>query len=970
MTSLRAIALGCTASIAFAPFAALAAEPAESSEEPVEVVVTGSRVITNGNNMPTPVTVVSTQALLDSQPTGVVQALNTIPALIGSLNGTSNANSGGYNQLNLRGVGATRALVLYNGHRIGPNRPAGQTIVDVVPQMLLQRVDVVTGGTSAVYGSDAVSGVVNFITDTKFTGFKADGQTGISRYGDDEKTRLGLAWGTELGERSHFEASYEFYDQNGFNREDRDFWTPSYSIQGAVVQPVNGVTSAAGTALNPYALVRDARFATNSFGGRINNGPFADLNFASNGVLTPFNHGTRTGTSGVELGGDGAQFVNSTVNTEQRIHRGFARFDHELTDKIRAHVDGTYSSLDQSFRLQNPTLNLTIGYNNPFLDTVTVNSPTLTTAQFQATRAAQLAANPLSSFTFGKIDTQLPQYTGVVESDYWMATAGLEGDHDAFGWNVDYYHTDSKLRITNLHNIYNGRLLAAANAVRDPASGQIVCAAKLANPSVYGDCVPLNVFGPTAANQAAMDYVNQLTTALSQYKTDDFQGTVRVSPLSLPAGPINVALTGEWRKLTLETVSNVSPVDVVPCTGIQFGCVTPGPGRSATTAYISPNGANAQATRTPVSQTVKELAIETAVPLLVDRKFAKAFDVSAAARYTNYDTSGTVYTWKAGAVWQLGDAVTLRATRSRDIRAPNLDELFAPVSILPRNFVDSHTGGTSAFVNRQDQGNANLTPEKADTFTVGTVLRPGFLPGFSLTVDYYRIKINSAIINIDPLQGNTQAVCEASNGTDALCALYVRPLPFSDHTPANFPTLLFGQSLNVASLKTYGIDFEANYSTELRGRGLDLRGLLNWQPHLIYDNGPSGIIDIGGAADGIGGLPITPKFKALASVSYDFTESLRVMVQERWRAALKQNGTAILVYNFGKVPSVAYTDMNVNYKVANFATLFFNVQNLFDKEPPPFASNGASSQFNYLGGYAQGDDIEGRYFTAGFRLRF
>jgi outer membrane receptor protein involved in Fe transport len=934
-----------------------------------DIVVTGSRVITNGNNMPTPVTVVSTESLLESQPTGVVQALNNIPALLGSVNGTSNVNSGGYNQFNLRGIGASRALVLFNGHRLGPTRPQGQTNVDVVPQLLLQRVDVVTGGTSAVYGSDAVSGVVNFVVDTDFNGLKAEAQAGISRYKDDPKQRLGIAYGTKLGDRAHVEASYEFYNQEGFDREDRNFWTPNYTMQGSVVQPVGGVTSAPGTALNPLALVRDARIATSSWGGRINSGPFADLNFAQNGVLSPFHHGTRTGTSGIELGGDGAYFTDNTANTSQRIHRGYARFDYELSDTIRFHADGTYTNLTQGFRLQNPTLNLTIGYNNPFLDAVTVDSPTLTTAQFQATRAAQLAADPLSSFSYSKIDTQLPNYQARVKLQYWMATAGFEGKIGGIDWTADYYHTDSQERLTNLHNVSAAKLLAAANAVRDPSSGDIVCNAALVNPSVYGSCVPLDVFGPASANQAAMNYVNQVTTALTHYKTDDFSATLKASPFKLPGGDANFALSGEWRKLTMETISNVSPTDVVDCTGIQFGCVPPGGSKPPTTPYLSPNGANAVASRSPVSQTVKEVSLEGAFPLLADLPFIKALDLSAAARYTDYDTSGSVWTWKLGGVWRIADALTLRATRSRDIRAPNLNDLYAPLGLSPRSFTDLHTGGTTGFVNSQTQGNPNLTPEKADTLTIGGVLKPGFLPGFSLTVDYYRIKINNAIVNVDPLQGNTQVTCEESNGTDAVCALYVRPYGFDNRTAANYPTLLIGQSLNVASLKTYGIDFEANYSHDLAGRDLTLRALVNWQPHLIYNNGPSGIIDIGGAADGIGGLPITPEWKAVGSVTYNFTDALRVLVQERWRAKLKQNGSAAVHFVTGPVPARAYTDININYQVNSEATFFFNIQNLFDQAPAPFASNGGSSQPNYLGGFAQGDDLEGRYFTVGVRLR-
>ncbi len=943
------------------------ADPAAAEEAGDAIVVTGSRVVTNGNNSPTPVTVLTADTMLQAQPTSIIQALNQVPALLGSLNGTSNVNSGGYNTLNLRGVGALRALVLFNGHRLGPTRAAGQTNVDTVPQLLIQRVDVVTGGASAVYGSDAVSGVVNFVTDTKFNGIKAEASGGISRYGDDAKVKAGIAFGTRLGDRGHFEASYEFHHQDGFDREDRAFWTPNYTVQGSIVQPVGGVTSAPGTSLNPFVLVRDARISTASWGGRINNGVFADLNFAQNGVASPFVHGTRTGTSGIELGGDGAYFTRNTANTRQDIHRGFGRFDYDLTDDIHAHVDGTYTNLTQGFRLQNPTLNLTIGYNNPFLDTITINSPTLTTAQFQAQRQTLLNANPLASFTYSKIDQQLPNYEAKAKVEYWMTTAGLDGKFGGVDWTVDYYHTDSQERITNLHNIYAGRLLAAANAVR--VNGQIVCAAAITNPTVYGDCVPLNVFGPSSASQAAMNYINQVTTALQHYKQDDISAMLKASPFDLPGGAATFAVTGEWRKLTYEAISNVSPSDVVNCTGIQFGCVSPGPGRTATTAYLSPNGANAQASRSPVSQTVKEASIEALFPVLADVGPIQTLELSAAARYTDYDTSGSVWTWKAGAVMHVGDWLTLRGTRSRDIRAPNLTDLFGPLGLSPRSFTDLHTGGTTGFVNSQTQGNPALTPERADTLTLGGVIKPDALPGFSFSVDYYRINISNAIVNVDPLQGNTQVTCENSGGTADVCALYIRPLPFSDRTAANYPSLLIGQSLNVASLNTWGIDFEANYSHDFGDRNLTLRALVNYQPHLIYDNGPSGIIDIGGAADGIGGLPITPKIKVMASAAFDITPSIRLLVQERWRSSLKQNGSASIFFVTGDIPSKGYTDINLNFKVNEKASFFFNVQNLFDTPPAPFASSGGSSQPNYLGGFAQGDDTEGRYFTAGFRIK-
>ena len=952
-TSTRQTAVGGTG--ADVPQDSAESSVAVSPQDAGDVVVTGSRVIRNGNNSPSPVTIASTQDLLETQPNSVVNGLNTLPGLLGSLSTTSNVNSGGYNTINLRGVGTLRALVLYDGHRVGPTQgginasSAGAVNVDVIPQMLLQRVDVVTGGASAVYGSDAVSGVVNFITDTKFNGFKANLQSGISTYGDDRKINAGVAYGRRLfDDRGHVEFSYEFRDAPGFGRAARRFFDPIYTEQGSVV---GGSTP--GTAGNPFKLTTGAILATSSFGGLVNTGPLSGLNFTQNGILTPFVHGTATGTSGVEIGGDGAYYTRSTAGASQRVHQAFGRFDYDLTDDIRFYAQGAYTHLDQAYTQQNLLLNrVAIGYNNAYLSTLQ--------PQYQTIIRAQLAAAPAGtnpSFLLSKLDTAFPNFRIEASQNYYMAAGGLKGKAGRFDWSVDYYHTDSRLRLRNVSNIDTGRLYAALNGVVGP-TGQIVCNAALVNPSVYGGCIPLNVFGPTSESAAAIAYIQRQTQNTQRYTTNDVSGTLGGALFSLPAGPVNVALNGEYRKLTYSVSSNATPSDPVSCTGVQFNC----------TATTAPYLGGSTAIRTPVKQEVAEGAIEADIPILANVRFVQAFNINGAARYTHYDTSGSVATWKVGATWKVDDAITLRATRSRDIRAPNLTDLFAPATFTPSNYLDLHTN-TSGLINRFSQGNSSLRPEKADTLTAGVVLRPGFIPGFSLAVDYYRIEINQAIVIIDPFQTTTQATCEASGGTSPVCALYIRPLPFSNTTGANYPTQLVTQALNVASVNTEGVDFEANYDARIADRALSVRALVNWQPHLRYNNGPNGIFDIGGAADGVGGLPPIPSVKVVASAAYEVVPGVRLRVQERWRSALRQNGAPTLVFADGKVPSVAYTDATLTFNVNAAFSASLNVQNLFDKDPPPFASTGGSVQPNYLGGYAQGDDIEGRFITFGVKLR-
>jgi outer membrane receptor protein involved in Fe transport len=419
-----------------------------------------------------------------------------------------------------------------------------------------------------------------------------------------------------------------------------------------------------------------------------------------------------------------------------------------------------------------------------------------------------------------------------------------------------------------------------------------------------------------------------------------------------------MAVSGEFRRLGYQVQSNSPPTTPVDCTGIQFNC---------TPASIPYLGGQSQVLH-PVSQTVVEAAYETDAPILAGLPFAKAFNVNGAVRYTDYATSGGVWTWKLGGDWRIDDDLTMRATQSRDIRAPNLTELYAPQSVGVTQYVDIHTGA-SGVIENISQGNRDLKPEQADTTTAGFVWRPQALNNFSLSVDAYRISIGQAIVSIGGFQPATQAACEASHGTAQVCSLYVRTLPFSNTTAANYPLALLNEALNVASLETYGLDIEATYSARLVGRKLALRALFNWEPHLLYNNGPAGLVDVGGAADGVGALPPIPSTKLVLRATYALTDVLTISAQERWRGPLRQNGAAGLFFADGLVPPAAYTDVTFDYAFNTALSAFLNIQNLFNTPPAPWSSAGGSLQPNYLGGFAQGDDIIGRYFTVGLRVR-
>jgi iron complex outermembrane receptor protein len=908
-----------------------------------EVVVTGSRVIANGNNSPTPVTIVSTDELLQNQPQTIAQALQSLPVFVGSLG--QNTNPGGAstnnaaNVVNLRNIGLTRTLVLYDGHRVPSTSPTGLVDVDMIPQMLLQRVDVVTGGASAVYGSDAISGVVNFITNPKFNGLKAYIQTGKSEYDDDKTADVGLAAGTGfMGDRAHVEFSYQYRESPGvYTRLTRPRGQEVWTAQGA------------GTAANPYRPVQNSRLSTLSFGGLINSGPLNGQQFGQNGVLSPFVHGTATGASGVESGGDGTYFYPASLKSGFRSHQAFARTDFDFNESVHAYValSATWN-WNQNIWGYNSLTNVPISNSNAFL----------TAAQQAAAGAAT------GSFNFSKAFLQWDPVSPTTREKHHYILANLAGKFaDGYRWEVSATHSEARQNTAQLNNLQRERLYAALDAVVNPATGQIVCqVSTTANAALYPGCVPLNVFGPTSESQAAIDYVSATTQYWGLTRMEDLAANLTGAPLSSWAGPINMALSAEWRRLRFEDTSTGLPLATMNCTGLRFCQV----GTAASNLWQSGSYGEWQG-----SQTVSELAYEVNVPVLAGKRFAENVGINAAARYADYDTNGGVWAWKTGLDWQVGEQLTVRATRSRDIRAPNLNDLFSAPLVARNTFNDTLTGQALPQFATTTTANPDLKPEIADTTTAGFVYRPEWLQGFSLAVDGYETRISDAIVSLSGGTATVQRACTSSGGTSIYCSLVTRPLGYANTTPANNATAAFTKPINVATLRTYGADVEANYATSLRERPASVRLFMTYQPHLTLVTPGIGVVDMGGAAFGPAGFVSMPQVRVTAMLSYSPIENLSVSVLERWRSKLRWNGDRSLVYDGPDIPAVAYTHLNVGYTIklasAGETQVFFNVQNLFDKAPPlaPPTSTPGQNAAN-----ADGDDFIGRYYTLGMRYKF
>jgi outer membrane receptor protein involved in Fe transport len=897
------------------------------------VTVTGSRVIRNGNSNPSPTTVMSTDDLLTAKPGATLaDALNSLPVFSGSRGSASNpttagsaaGGSGSANQLNLRNIGATRTLVLMDGKRIPPTLYNGAVDVDLIPQLFVERVDVVTGGVSAVYGSDAMTGVVNYIIDRKFNGIKADASYGVSEQGDAKKSNAGLAWGATLGRGLHAEAGIEYRKEDGINRRsDRD-WLNQVGVTGT------------GTAANPYVLQSNLRQKSFPFGGLVTSGALAGQTFKQNGVLSPFVAGTPTGTAAIEVGGDGG-YWDSGLLSQLEAKQLFGRLDYELSNDTRvyAQLAGNLKT-NTNYAETNQLNGVSLRRTNAFLP-----------SQYQALIPATQA-----TFGFSKFMADIPRLTADSDSKQWVFNTGVEGKSAGLKWDLDYTYGRAKLN-TAMSNVLNRQKLSAAlDAVT--SGGGTVCNITVTNPGAADDCVPLNVFGPNAASAQAIDYVTDTVRFDSTTVMHDVSGQIAGSPFATWAGPVNAAVSGEWRDMAFSSHSSSRPSDLVNCTGLTLNCAT----GATRTEYVfgeSPQG---------VSQRVWEVAGELDVPL------SKRLSANGAARYTSYNTSGNYVTWKVGMDWSVLDTLRLRATRSRDIRAPTLYDLFAPVSQVQVRPTDLLTGA-SPTVPQIDESNPNLTAEIGNTMTLGLIWKP--LPKLSFAADAYRIKISDAITTVSGSTAAFQTACYQSGGSSPYCALQKRPNGYSDKSAANAVTSWVNRSVNIAEVETFGLDLEANYATRLFERPASLRVLTAWQPHVYYRQPGLAVVDQGGAAFGAGGMASTPAVRVSGYFRFRPTDDVTVDLSQRWRSAMKLSKDPAEVWYNNHMRSFASTGINLSYKLAagsGDVQLYFNVENLFDAEPPVGAFSGNGTRAGLRDGFAQADDPRGRYFTLGVRTLF
>lgn len=934
------------------------------AEQSAELVVTGSRIVRDGYTAPTPVTVATSDELVKATPTSIQEGLYKLPQF--RLSGgpaRSNHNqvvSGGTHGyvLNLRGIGGNRTLVLFDGIRMPPTHFGGTVDVSVVPNLLIERVEIVTGGASAAYGSDAVAGVVNFVLNKSLTGITGVAQSGVSERGDNQNYRLGIAGGFGFGGGAgHVLLSAEYYNNEGMLRGDRPSGRAGYVIAGSNPNcaPFTGACAPGGTS-NPYTIVSNSRLTSAADLGKVNSGPAALVNtlFKPDGSVRPFNSGTLTGTPGFAVGGDGYIIPDSSTSiAPQKSIQTFGRASYDMTPDITVFAQGIFTRSDLSYNsFSNAWTGVTLApifSGNPFLNP-----------------SVQANMGPNDVIMVAHQNTSgLPLETKE-RTDFWMATAGIEGKFgNGWNWNASYTHGNSKHDVEQVGNYDWRKAYAAVDAVRDPA-GNIVCRPSLdPDPAIrqrYADCKPINLMGvnPQIATPAGYAYATGAPHYIARIKQDAFQASISGSPFSLPAGPVDIAVGGEWRKQTLHLTSNSDPALLDN---------NPAGERAAYFAGlrgVAPSALFFWVTNVGVADgnvTVKEGFAEISVPIVKDVPLIKSLTINGAGRITDYSTSGSVKTWKVGALWRPIPDLLLRGTKSRDIRAPSLFDLFAgPQSNIGQTF-DPVTG-INLNLTQIVGGNPNLKPEVSDTITFGGVITPSFLPGFSLAVDYYKIKIDGAIGSL--LAAQILQNCFNQGPSAPECALIDRP------APNQFPTLVRRTPANIAFLKTAGVDIDASYRTSLGNGSLSVRLYANYLDKFEtqqFSGAP--VLDYRGIATPLSSVEARPKWSGTLNVNYK-VGNFGIFVSEQYvgKMRLALPGAPSNFASDTKINPVWYTDLTMSYNIPALGgnnEFFLTVNNLFDKDPPLIPANTPgvnipTAQSIY--------DTVGRAYTVGMRFKF
>ncbi len=979
--SLKLVLLGGTvfASLSY-PGAAFAQEAPQAADAPAaDIVVTGTRIVRDGFQAPTPLTVLTKQDIENTSPSNnIADFVNQLPQLAGSTkpaNSRLNISNGsaGINALNLRNLGEGRVLVLVDGRRSVGSTIYGWVDINNIPQALVERVEVVTGGASSAYGSDAVTGVVNFILNKKIEGLNLSADAGITDKGDGANYSGSISGGVSFADgRGHMIFNAEIAHQDGIfevSPVDRPWNHLGYL---AVSNPA--FTSTNGQPQNITLL--GAGVASQTPGGLINTSgsPLRGLYFGQGGVVSQFQYGAfnspALGGAAVPTRTQGGDFLLNDsgrrigLQPEDDRYGFFGRLSYEVADGVELFAEGGYNHQEVLFNA------------GPNLASFTANTTGCTTVPvpitcnafaLQSLGAARLAG--VNSFAITSTNADLPFRALNNVRSVQRYVVGAEGNFEAFGkparWDVfgQYGRSDVREQARNIQN--NARFLNASTAAYAPAGnargyavGTIQCQINLDTSTTNDDpsCVPYNRFGIGVNSAAAIAYVLGDPYRDQRLEQTVFGANFSFTPFETWAGGVSIAVGGEYRE---EKISGSVPAEFQPT------ITTTGTVNTWSVGNYLPFAGK---------YNVKEAYLETVIPLGLGLEF------NGAVRGTDYSTSGYVTTWKAGATWQPIDDIRFRVTRSRDIRAPNLNELYqtgtANSSTVnnPKYTIDGLNGPQTYSYSGLVTGNVNLKPEKADSWNAGVVVSPRFLPGFTASADYFRIDLKGAI---DSLSAQ-EIVNRCAEGRSEYCDAITNDPNRSTPTVPYY--LIRSQPFNFVKKTVRGIDFDLAYRMPIGENSVTLKGTATRYLENRSDAGIAGAI-IFNTVGANGGQASTPTWIFRGNMTFE-TPTFAASLTGRGVSAGKYLANAIEctsgcpslttaqlnvtpTYDVNHIKGTFYVDLNLSQKVqfgGSEAQFFINVTNLFDASPMLLPETGLAANSTF-------SDLLGRQFRAGVRIK-
>jgi outer membrane receptor protein involved in Fe transport len=811
--------------------------PNASANEPEQtIIVTGSRIARPELDSPNPITAVTAQDIQKSGTTNLTDYLKTIPALTSSLSSFDNSGDRapigftGLNLLDLRNLGFDRTLVLIDGRRQVASVDGLQAVdINTIPTDLIARVDVVTGGASAVYGADGVSGVVNFIQKQDFEGVTARFQNGISKYGDAGQRLIALTAGHNFSDgRGNIAVAWEHGEEDRLTVQDRSQLSGTNRI-GFYNNPADTETGGENNDgipdRIPYSNVR--YFDTSRAGGIVTDFDPNELSTATNPFVRPNFFGANGAVydpgiflqPGYQQGGSGTLVSDYGNDLLPQIHRdiisGIGHF--KFSDAFELYAEAKYAKT-KSFSLAQPSFDyyLFIPEDNPYIPA-----------------NVRPFINPANGGVLVNRDNfDLGQRGEDITRETIRTVIGARGEITS-NLKYDISYVFGRTNITNhyIGDILTDRFYAAIDAVQGPNG--ITCRVNVdpswtpfqpynftrseIPPTTFspGSCIPLNLFGEGVNSKAAVDWIKTDTTDRSKLTQHVVSGalTGNTGDFKLPGGPIAFAVGGEYRS---ESSSFVA--DPLAQQGLTFTNVL---GNTKGNFHVA------------------EAFGEVNVPILSDVEFAQRLEVGGAIRWSNYSTIGDTLAWKVDGTWAPVKDITFRGTYSTAVRAPNISELFSAQSQTfefindpcdvnylqngnqyrtgncqtllsglgvanPSTYTDSRTTNIPGF----QGGNPDLKEETAKTWTAGIVLQPSFIPHLVLTADWYNINIDDAINTADA-QTIADLCVDQPTLDNQYCAAITRTNGGS--TAGNITSFMVGP-FNVANFHTAGLDVTLNYA--------------------------------------------------------------------------------------------------------------------------------------------------------------